>query len=159
MPRGDTAVVVAPGRLLQWLGQRPLGPGLGDLLEGRHGHPAATRRGWLVRLDWHCLHALKQVEPLTRPQRHDGFLPGAGHAHRAATTADFARHVDDVDRGHLDLLRSEEHTSELQSRQYLVCRLLLEKKKNYTQALRSLRPSWDGGGYLRVGRVARVRLG
>src|SRR5947209_16706203 len=28
------------------------------------------------------------------------------------------------------LPRSEEHTSELQSRQYLVCRLLLEKKKN-----------------------------
>src|SRR3712207_7865955 len=27
--------------------------------------------------------------------------------------------------------RSEEHTSELQSRQYLVCRLLLEKKINY----------------------------
>src|SRR3712207_7371309 len=27
-------------------------------------------------------------------------------------------------------VRSEEHTSELQSRQYLVCRLLLEKKKN-----------------------------
>src|SRR5947209_9099149 len=32
-------------------------------------------------------------------------------------------------RGEL-LRRSEEHTSELQSRQYLVCRLLLEKKKN-----------------------------
>src|SRR3712207_8119688 len=30
----------------------------------------------------------------------------------------------------LVVLRSEEHTSELQSRQYLVCRLLLEKKKN-----------------------------
>src|SRR3712207_8707986 len=30
----------------------------------------------------------------------------------------------------LMLARSEEHTSELQSRQYLVCRLLLEKKKN-----------------------------
>src|SRR3712207_7929433 len=29
----------------------------------------------------------------------------------------------------LQALRSEEHTSELQSRQYLVCRLLLEKKK------------------------------
>src|SRR3712207_6900329 len=28
-------------------------------------------------------------------------------------------------------VRSEEHTSELQSRQYLVCRLLLEKKKNH----------------------------
>src|SRR3712207_6863055 len=31
--------------------------------------------------------------------------------------------------GDLRLPRSEEHTSELQSRQYLVCRLLLEKKK------------------------------
>src|SRR3712207_7715888 len=31
--------------------------------------------------------------------------------------------------------RSEEHTSELQSRQYLVCRLLLEKKKNITNNL------------------------
>src|SRR3712207_7971450 len=29
-------------------------------------------------------------------------------------------------------MRSEEHTSELQSRQYLVCRLLLEKKKKNT---------------------------
>src|SRR3712207_8876241 len=29
------------------------------------------------------------------------------------------------------IVRSEEHTSELQSRQYLVCRLLLEKKKNF----------------------------
>src|SRR5258707_1444977 len=34
-------------------------------------------------------------------------------------------HVD----GDVDQLRSEEHTSELQSRQYLVCRLLLAKKK------------------------------
>src|SRR3712207_8084907 len=33
-------------------------------------------------------------------------------------------------RGHRQGHRSEEHTSELQSRQYLVCRLLLEKKKN-----------------------------
>src|SRR3712207_7150590 len=29
----------------------------------------------------------------------------------------------------MEVMRSEEHTSELQSRQYLVCRLLLEKKK------------------------------
>src|SRR3712207_8886132 len=35
-------------------------------------------------------------------------------------------HVKGVDQG---CVRSEEHTSELQSRQYLVCRLLLEKKK------------------------------
>src|SRR3712207_7461860 len=33
--------------------------------------------------------------------------------------------------------RSEEHTSELQSRQYLVCRLLLEKKKNKTTHINS----------------------
>src|SRR3712207_8105196 len=33
--------------------------------------------------------------------------------------------------------RSEEHTSELQSRQYLVCRLLLEKKKNTLSKLLS----------------------
>src|SRR3712207_7148233 len=39
----------------------------------------------------------------------------------------------DLERGALDAdrRRSEEHTSELQSRQYLVCRLLLEKKKQY----------------------------
>src|SRR5947209_11475986 len=39
--------------------------------------------------------------------------------------AELAERVDFTER----LLRSEEHTSELQSRQYLVCRLLLEKKK------------------------------
>src|SRR3712207_6916268 len=36
--------------------------------------------------------------------------------------------------------RSEEHTSELQSRQYLVCRLLLEKKKNQTPEVPVSRP-------------------
>src|SRR3712207_7189746 len=35
--------------------------------------------------------------------------------------------------------RSEEHTSELQSRQYLVCRLLLEKKK---AAMSHIQKSW-----------------
>src|SRR5258707_8683370 len=41
--------------------------------------------------------------------------------------------------------RSEEHTSELQSRQYLVCRLLLEKKKKIT-----IKDNWvlhRAGGY------------
>src|SRR3712207_8054805 len=37
--------------------------------------------------------------------------------------------------------RSEEHTSELQSRQYLVCRLLLEKKKKQTQSYLNYEPS------------------
>src|SRR3712207_6925653 len=42
----------------------------------------------------------------------------------------------------LGLSRSEEHTSELQSRQYLVCRLLLEKKKytRYSSLSRRLAP-------------------
>src|SRR5258707_6143466 len=38
------------------------------------------------------------------------------------------RHIEIA--GEIERHRSEEHTSELQSRQYLVCRLLLEKKKN-----------------------------
>src|SRR3712207_6997229 len=40
---------------------------------------------------------------------------------------DVERLLDEVDE------RSEEHTSELQSRQYLVCRLLLEKKKKINE--------------------------
>src|SRR3989449_7355379 len=38
-------------------------------------------------------------------------------------------------------IRSEEHTSELQSRLHLVCRLLLEKKKNKSHAPRTRTPS------------------
>src|SRR3712207_8361598 len=48
------------------------------------------------------------------------------------------RHDEDAGKDVVEVLprgardrRSEEHTSELQSRQYLVCRLLLEKKKKY----------------------------
>src|SRR3712207_7254368 len=40
----------------------------------------------------------------------------------------------EVDEERLVGLRSEEHTSELQSRQYLVCRLLLEKKNKTTSS-------------------------
>src|SRR3712207_8370487 len=49
---------------------------------------------------------------------------GAGQDRRAAVPG-----ADDEERL-LPAARSEEHTSELQSRQYLVCRLLLEKKKD-----------------------------
>src|SRR3712207_7888311 len=51
--------------------------------------------------------------------------------------------------GHAQM-RSEEHTSELQSRQYLVCRLLLEKKKQRNDSPRS-RSS-------RLGSVRALRL-
>src|SRR5205085_7845042 len=50
------------------------------------------------------------------PPQEDALL---GHGHMNLQT----------DLGKLDVLRSEEHTSELQSQSNLVCRLLLEKKK------------------------------
>src|SRR5258707_10974781 len=50
--------------------------------------------------------------------------------------------------------RSEEHTSELQSRQYLVCRLLLEKKKNHPAPVKTTnsdhRPRSDRTTALRI---------
>src|SRR5262245_64224983 len=42
----------------------------------------------------------------------------------------------------LPTFRSEEHTSELQSLRHLVCRLLLEKKKNFEEALRATNKKW-----------------
>src|SRR5438445_6927454 len=48
-----------------------------------------------------------------------------GHADRETPPGGRRATTIDVER----IWRSEEHTSELQSRQYLVCRLLLEKKK------------------------------
>src|ERR1035437_10485677 len=47
-------------------------------------------------------------------------------------------------------IRSEEHTSELQSRQYLVCRLLLEKNNNKKHNSRSAIPSHSTTLALRV---------
>src|SRR3712207_8087133 len=57
-------------------------------------------------------------------------LAGLPRALRAAAPA-AGEHTDEIlaELG-LTRARSEEHTSELQSRQYLVCRLLLEKKTN-----------------------------
>src|SRR3712207_7524870 len=52
----------------------------------------------------------------------DEILHGKGPAERRSARLDHQFH---------SALRSEEHTSELQSRQYLVCRLLLEKKNKH----------------------------
>src|SRR3712207_6976941 len=61
---------------------------------------------------------------------------------RKRSVGDDAVPVEILDRRGLAVLReivgrSEEHTSELQSRQYLVCRLLLEKKKKIFNTLRN----------------------
>src|SRR3712207_9570735 len=56
----------------------------------------------------------------------DGNIP---NAHPNPHTYDNQDTYDHPDAHHDPDGRSEEHTSELQSRQYLVCRLLLEKKK------------------------------
>src|SRR3712207_7259722 len=48
----------------------------------------------------------------------------------SGSVEDYRERTADLDLADYELVpRSEEHTSELQSRQYLVCRLLLEKKK------------------------------
>src|SRR3712207_8859140 len=54
-----------------------------------------------------------------RPRPQDALVRRPGDDHRLVPRLAEVGRVD----------RSEEHTSELQSRQYLVCRLLLEKKK------------------------------
>src|SRR3712207_8831977 len=59
--------------------------------------------------------------------------PGGGDAAVRPLAADREALLDLRPQAHVvEDRRSEEHTSELQSRQYLVCRLLLEKKKQVT---------------------------
>src|SRR3712207_7480263 len=68
-------------------------------------------RGWVASARM----ATIKIPPVLRPA-----VGGEKEVHAGGETA-----------GAVLTSRSEEHTSELQSRQYLVCRLLLEKKKNY----------------------------
>src|SRR3712207_7360849 len=67
--------------------------------------------------------------PYTTLFRSPAALPGAAVSGPDAAGAALASPPQPLARRALTILRSEEHTSELQSRQYLVCRLLLEKKK------------------------------
>src|SRR3712207_7859992 len=73
---------------------------------------------------------------------HDA-LPISGHAHRDGVHRVPRRLAPARHRGRPAAAarmadRSEEHTSELQSRQYLVCRLLLEKKKTIGRPMSTL---------------------
>src|SRR3712207_4283693 len=64
---------------------------------------------------------------ILRPIHQKELLRGTGHRRVKPMVIVRGKHFV----GHISMvhIRSEEHTSELQSRQYLVCRLLLEKKK------------------------------
>src|SRR2546422_5116605 len=82
---------------------------------------AANRRAIVARRPaYEFQQSIAQPRPLRRPRR--------------SRTAEMANA-----RGRLPAaIRSEEHTSELQSRLHLVCRLLLEKKKKLLQAQQRL---------------------
>src|SRR3712207_8388774 len=68
--------------------------------------------------------------PLGRPAQEPDRAAGTADADELVGHGAVVRREHGADAGHDDVEgRSEEHTSELQSRQYLVCRLLLEKKK------------------------------
>src|SRR3712207_8130772 len=75
---------------------------------------------------------------LFRSARGDGArLPGVGaEAHHLAAAAVLG--LGAIPARLAAGARSEEHTSELQSRQYLVCRLLLEKKKETVSLMQSI---------------------
>src|SRR3712207_7542635 len=76
---------------------------------------------------------LHELATRTEHLPHTELWVHCGTGHRSSIAASIldraGRHVTHIDDS-FDNARSEEHTSELQSRQYLVCRLLLEKKKS-----------------------------
>src|SRR3712207_6991908 len=79
--------------------------------------------------------SLHDALPILRRRRAVRLLPGLLGPALDARLAGLGRgrgpRAQDLPRQHRHgLRRSEEHTSELQSRQYLVCRVLLEKKKS-----------------------------
>src|SRR3712207_7278633 len=72
-----------------------------------------------------------------RPLLQNAVLMDAGFVGEGIAADDRLVRLNRIARQPRDHPRSEEHTSELQSRQYLVCRLLLEKKKNDKQHWRA----------------------
>src|SRR3989475_8925004 len=79
-------------------------------------------------------HRLRRVSGAGAARHVRARCPGKGGRHATRPGV-----VPDRRRVH-PALRSEEHTSELQSQSNLVCRLLLEKKKKTRDALRSMIP-------------------
>src|SRR5690606_40545960 len=90
-----------------------------------HPDPACPRFGVYFRID-----IIHSATPLTTGHVIQGQLhPVACLYSRKLAFKHFTDHPDFIERSDRQNPRSEEHTSELQSRENLVCRLLLEKKK------------------------------
>src|SRR2546429_4424113 len=83
-----------------------------------------------------------KIEQVTHALRAPGSLRatriGQDGRHLGIGEARMAVHHRRIELIGMDLARSEEHTSELQSRLHLVCRLLLEKKKQIQRPSRTL---------------------
>src|SRR6266508_6989836 len=80
--------------------------------------------------------SLHDALPISRPLRSAGDRGSAGERH--------PRHGDRGCAEVARLSRSEEHTSELQSRGHLVCRLLLEKQKTHCEYTLAPRDTANG---------------
>src|SRR5690606_11711623 len=125
----------------------PVGAPAGS--NAREARPSATGQGWdldsmecigmrKVETDCDCcdLHVHRGANGEASRYRYNG----QEYVGRAALSKAVGRPVDQIDR-RIELnvclkLRSEEHTSELQSRENLVCRLLLEKKNKSRRTTR-----------------------
>src|SRR3712207_3354932 len=117
----------SPGRPIDLTGGSPFGSRHREVLGS--GDPSDAPRGWKGK----GMERLKSVGRLGAQPIGMDIDRGAIKAVQISTGAGsyILRHVGyhRLPPGTIVEGRSEEHTSELQSRQYLVCRLLLEKKK------------------------------
>src|SRR3989441_3515537 len=89
-----------------------------------NGH--ALGGGWEIAMACH-FRLLKETARMGQTESNLGIIPGYGGTQRLPRLIGRTKALE----------RSEEHTSELQSLAYLVCRLLLEKKKKKNQSCRS----------------------
>src|SRR5205814_3083790 len=97
----------------------------------RHLHPFPTRRS----SDLLVIGGIGATDgAVEEPWGASGRVRGRGHQRRRMPVNGYLDHVGELDAAAgqpskvLQVVRSEEHTSELQSLRHLVCRLLLEKK-------------------------------
>ena len=138
-PHGDAAVYDTLVRLAQEFAQRyPLVDGQGNFgsLDGDNAAAMRYTEARLTEVAWALLEGIDEdavdfrdtydgedSEPVVLPARFPNLLANGSTGIAVGMASSIPPH------NIVELCRSEEHTSELQSRRNLVCRLLLEKKK------------------------------